>query len=176
MTSVRLQPGAMTRTISNIEKMWSAYFPDDLFQYQFLDDHIAGFYRQEQKTYTAFRLFSIIAVLIGCLGLYGLVTFAAAQRTKEVGIRKVLGASMLNIISLFGKEFVVLIFIAFVIAAPVAYYVMHNWLENFAYKINIGAEIFLVAIGASVIIAAITIAYQAIKAAIANPVKSLRAE
>jgi ABC-type antimicrobial peptide transport system permease subunit len=166
----------MTRTISNIEKMWSAYFPNDLFQYQFLDDHIASFYRQEQKTYTAFRLFSIIAILIGCLGLYGLVTFAAAQRTKEVGIRKVLGASMLNIVSLFGKEFFVLIIIAFVIAAPVAYYVMHSWLENFAYKINIGIEIFLVAIGASFIIAAITIAYQAIKAAIANPVKSLRTE
>ncbi len=156
--------------------MWSAYFPNDLFQYEFLDDRIAGFYKQEQKTYTAFRLFAIIAILIGCLGLYGLVTFAAAQRTKEVGIRKVLGASILNIVSLFGKEFVVLIVIAFLIAAPVAYFVMHNWLENFAYKINIGVNIFLVAIGVSFLIAAMTIAYQAIRAAVANPVKSLRTE
>ena len=176
MTSVRLQPGAMTRTISNIEKMWLPFFPNDLFQYEFLDDRIAGFYKQEQKTYTAFRLFAIIAILIGCLGLYGLVTFAAAQRTKEVGIRKVLGASILNIVSLFGKEFVVLIVIAFLIAAPVAYFVMHNWLENFAYKINIGVNIFLVAIGVSFLIAAMTIAYQAIRAAVANPVKSLRTE
>jgi len=151
-------------------------FPENLFNYEFLDDHIAAWYRQEQKEYTAFKLFSGIAILIGCLGLYGLVAFAAAQRIKEVGIRKVLGASLGDIILLFSKEFVLLIVIAFLIAAPVAYYIMHSWLESFAYQVNIGAGIFIVAIISSFLIAAITIAYQAIRAAIANPVKSLRTE
>ena len=133
-------------------------------------------YKQEQKAYTAFRLFSILAIIIGCLGLYGLVAFAAVQRTKEVGIRKVLGASMPDIVLLFAKEFLLLIAIAFVIAAPVAWYVMNNWLDNFAYRIHIDAFTFLVAILVSFVIAAITIGHQAVKAAFANPVKSLRSE
>ncbi len=174
--SVRIQPKGITRTIDNINKLWSSLFPDNLFEYEFLDDHIASLYRQEQKEYIAFKLFSCIAIIIGCLGLYGLVAFSAVQRTKEVGIRKVLGASLFRIVSLFAKEFIVLIAVAFLIAAPIAWYVMHNWLQNFAYQINIGAGIFLIAIGASFTIAAFTIAYQAIKAAIANPVKSLRTE
>ena len=176
MASVRIQTKGMRQTIDRIDKMWSGLFPNDLFEYEFLDDHIASFYKQEQKVYTAFKLFSFIAILIGCLGLYGLVAFAAAQRTKEVGIRKVLGASLLNIVSLFTKEFILLIAVAFVVAAPIAYYVMHNWLENFAYQIKMGGGIFLVAIGASFMIAAFTIAYQAFKSALANPVKSLRTE
>jgi len=176
MASIRLQPQQMRQSIAQIGKEWSALFPNDLFDYEFLDDHIAAFYKQEEKVYTAFKLFSSIAILIGCLGLYGLIAFAAAQRTKEVCIRKVLGASMFNIVSLFAKESAVLIAIAFVIAAPVAYYVMHSWLENFAYQVSFGVKVFLVGITVSFVIAAITIAYQAIKAAIANPVKSLRTE
>jgi putative ABC transport system permease protein len=176
MTSVRIQSGNMKNTIAGVDKIWSGLFPNRLFSYEFLDDHIASWYRQEQKEYIAFKLFSGIAILIGCLGLYGLIAFAAAQRTKEVGIRKVLGASLPDIIFLFSKEFVLLIVIAFFIAAPVAYYVMHNWLENFAYKIDIGAGIFITAIVTSFLIAGFTIAYQAIKAGIANPVKSLRTE
>jgi len=176
MTSVKIQPSGMKKTIASIEKSMTSLFPENLFNYEFLDDHIAAWYRQEQKEYTAFKLFSGIAILIGCLGLYGLVAFAAAQRIKEVGIRKVLGASLGDIILLFSKEFVLLIVIAFLIAAPVAYYIMHSWLESFAYQVNIGAGIFIVAIISSFLIAAITIAYQAIRAAIANPVKSLRTE
>jgi len=176
MTSVKIQPSGIKKTIASIEKSMTSLFPENLFNYEFLDDHIAAWYRQEQKEYTAFKLFSGIAILIGCLGLYGLVAFAAAQRIKEVGIRKVLGASLGDIILLFSKEFVLLIVIAFLIAAPVAYYIMHNWLESFAYQVNIGAGIFIVAILSSFLIAAITIAYQAIRAAIANPVKSLRTE
>ncbi|MCW3116041.1 MAG: hypothetical protein JWM28_123 [Chitinophagaceae bacterium] len=175
-TSVRIQSANMKNTIAGIDKTWSGLFPGNLFSYEFLDDHIAKWYRQEQKEYIAFKLFSGIAILIGCLGLYGLVAFAAAQRTREVGIRKVLGASLADIILLFSKEFVVLIIAAFFIAAPVAYYVMHNWLENFAYKIDIGAGIFITAIITSFLIAGFTIGYQAIKAGIANPVKSLRTE
>jgi ABC-type antimicrobial peptide transport system permease subunit len=176
MASVKLRVGSINKTIDQIGKSWSALFPDNLFEYKFLDDHIASFYKQEQKEYTAFKFFSCIAIIIGCLGLYGLVMFAAAQRTKEVGIRKVLGAPIMSIIGLFSKEFVVLIIIAFVIAAPLGYWMMHNWLNNYAYHISIGAGTFLVAIAASFAIAAITIAYQTIKAARVNPVKSLRSE
>lgn len=166
----------MQRTITDIDKTYSAMFPDNLFQYQFLDEHIANLYKQEEKEYVAFKLFSGIAIIIGCLGLYGLVAFAAAQRTKEVGIRKVLGASLTNIMILFSKEFAILISIAFIIAAPIAYYFMNNWLYSFAYQVNIGISIFVIALAATFLIAAFTIAFQAVKAAIANPVKSLRTE
>ncbi|HEX4374625.1 MAG TPA: FtsX-like permease family protein, partial [Puia sp.] len=111
-----------------------------------------------------------------CLGLYGFVSFMAVQRTKEVGIRKVLGASVINIIYLFSKEFTMLIGIAFLIATPVAYYFMHRWLQNFAYRINIDVGIFLITILSSVVIAWLTVGYQTIKAAVANPVKSLSSE
>jgi hypothetical protein len=173
---IKLQPAAMQHTIAGIDKSWSAMFPNELFQYEFLDEHIASWYRQEEKQFTAFKLFAGIAILICCLGLYGLVAFAAAQRTKEVGIRKVLGASLSSIVLLFSKEFAILIVVAFLIAGPLAYYVMHNWLQNFAYQVHINAGIFIIAILASVLIAGSTIAYQAIKAAVASPVKSLRSE
>jgi ABC-type antimicrobial peptide transport system permease subunit len=166
----------MNGTIGAIDKSWSALFPQEVFDYEFLDDHIAAWYRQEQKEYTAFKLFAIVAILIGCLGLYGLIAFATAQRAKEVGIRKVLGASLSSILLLFSREFVVLIAIAFLIAAPIAYYFMNNWLHGFAYQITIGPQIFAVAILTSFAIAGGTIAYQTIKAAVVNPVKSLRAE
>jgi putative ABC transport system permease protein len=174
--SVALKPGAIMQTMSSIERSWKSLFPDEMFNYEFLDDRIAGFYKQEQKLYTAFRFFVGIAILIGCLGLYGLITFAAIQRTKEVGIRKVLGASLPNIVYLFSKEFITLISIAFLIAAPLAWYAMNNWLQNFAYHIQISAGIFAIAIFASFVIAALTIASQTIKAGMANPVKALRSE
>jgi len=176
VANVRLRSNAMHETLTRMEKMFGSIFPDDYFDYEFMDETIANWYKQEQRTYTAFKLFSSIAIVIGCLGLYGLVAFSAAQRTKEVGIRKVLGASLMNIVSLFAREFIILIAVAFIIAAPIAYFVMHNWLQNFAYQISIGAGIFLIAIITSFFIAAITIAYQALKAAVANPVKSLRTE
>ena len=147
-----------------------------MFEYQFIDEHIASWYKQEAKVYTAFKLFSSLAILIGCLGLYGLVAFAAVQRTKEVGIRKVLGASLFDISALFAKEFILLIALAFLVAVPVAYYFMHSWLENFAYHISIGKGIFFIAVGISFVIAAVTISFQSIKAALANPVTSLRSE
>jgi len=176
MASVKIRPGAINKTIDQISKEWAALNPNNLFDYQFLDEHIASFYTQEQKVYTAFKLFSGIAILIGCLGLYGLIMFAAAQRTREIGIRKVLGAPIASIVGLFSKEFVLLIAIAFLIAAPLGYYMMNNWLNNYAYHITIGPWTFVLAIIASIIIAGITIAYQTIKAALVNPVKSLRSE
>ena len=173
---VKLNPAGMHGTIASVDKSWSALYPEGLFQYEFLDDHIAAVYRQEEKVFTAFRLFAGIAILIGCLGLYGLVAFAAVQRTKEVGVRKVLGASMADIVFLFSREFVVLIGIAFVTAAPVAGLAMNSWLNHFAYRIGIGWGTFAVAIIVSFAIAALTISWESIKAAIVNPVKSLRSE
>ena len=176
MASIKMHPGSINKTIAQVGKTWTAMFPDNLFDYQFLDEHIAKFYTQEQKVYTAFQLFSSIAIIIGCLGLYGLIMFAAAQRTKEVGIRKVLGAPIMSIVALFSREFVILIGIAFLIAAPLGYWIMNTWLNNYAYHISINAGLFIIAITASCAIAAITIAYQTIKAALVNPVKSLRSE
>ena len=174
--SVRLNPVSMPATIARIDKVWSGLVPDGLFHYEFLDDHIANFYRQEQKVYVAFRLFSGIAIFIGCIGLYGLIAFATLQRTREVGIRKVLGASIPDILLLFGREFIILILFAFLVAAPLAWLAMHNWLENFAYRIGIGWGTFVLSLLVSFVIAAFTISYKSIAAAIANPVKSLRAE
>ncbi len=176
VSSIKLTPKNMPATISIIGKKWSALFPDNVFKYEFIDEHIAALYKQEQKVYVAFQLFSYIAILIGCLGLYGLISFAVSQRTKEVGIRKVLGAPLYAIIGLFTKEFVVLIGIAFFVAAPIGYYIMHTWLQNFAYHITIGPAIFFIAIASSLIIATFTTGHQAIKAALTNPVKSLRSE
>jgi ABC-type antimicrobial peptide transport system permease subunit len=173
---VRLNPLGMHATIDRIGKRWSALNPKGLFQYEFLDDHIASFYRQEQKVYTAFRLFSCIAILIGCLGPYGLIAFATLQRTKEVGIRKTLGASIPNILFLYGREFIWLILIAFVVAAPIAWLTMNAWLNNFAYRIGIGWDTFLIAILSSMLIAAFTISWKSVKAALVSPVKSLRTD
>jgi len=174
--SVRIQPHHMRQTIASIDNLWSSTFPERLFEYEFLDERIASMYQQEEKVYTAFQLFSAIAIFIGCLGLYGLISFLAVQKTKEVGIRKVLGASVWNIVYLFSKEFTWLILISFLIAAPVAWYVMSSWLENFAYSIAISWNVFIIAILAAFVIAALTVSYKSIKAALANPVKSLRSE
>jgi len=176
VASVRIKPAAMHQTIEHIDKIWSSLFPESVFEYEFMDQHIANWYKQEAKVYTAFKLFASLAILIGCLGLYGLVAFAAVQRTKEVGIRKVLGASLLDISSLFAKEFIYLIVLAFLVAVPVSYYLMHGWLENFAYHVNIEYGIFIVAILISFVIAAITISFQSVKAGLVNPVNSLRSE
>ncbi len=174
--SVRINPHNMDTTIAHIGKLWSALYPDQLFEYEYIDDHIAAFYRQEQKVYTAFRMFSCIAIFIGCIGLYGLIAFATLQRTREVGIRKVLGASIPSIILLFGREFIVLILLAFIVSAPLAWLAMHSWLANFAYRIDIGWGTFAVAAVTSFLIAAITISYKSMAAAFANPVRSLRSE
>ncbi len=162
--------------LRHVEACWNAAFPDFLYSYQFLDERVARFYQEEQKTAQLFRVFSGITIFIGCLGLLGLVSFMAARRTKEVGVRKVLGASVGNILLLFGKEFAALILIAFAVAAPAAYYVMNSWLQDFAYRIHVGAGVFALALGITVLIAALTVGYQALRAALANPVESLRYE
>jgi putative ABC transport system permease protein len=163
-------------TLKMIEKIWNETFPEFVFEYRFLDAKIESFYKKENQLAQLFKIFAFIAILLSCLGLYGLVSFMAVQRFKEVGIRKVLGASAGNIVYLFLREFIVLIAIAFAIAAPVAVYFMHQWLQDYVYRISLGWWIFLIGGLTSVIIALTTVSFQAIKAAIANPVKSLRTE
>jgi ABC-type antimicrobial peptide transport system permease subunit len=176
LVNIKIQPQNAKQTLAAIGKLWNNTFPDFIYEYQFLDEKIASFYKRESELSQLYKIFAGIAIFISCLGLYGFVSFMAVQRTKEVGIRKVLGASVINIIYLFSKEFTMLIGIAFLIATPVAYYFMHRWLQNFAYRINIDVGIFLITILSSVVIAWLTVGYQTIKAAVANPVKSLSTE
>jgi ABC-type antimicrobial peptide transport system permease subunit len=151
-------------------------FPDYVFEYKFLDDKVANFYKQESQLSKLYKIFATIAIILSCLGLYGLASFMAVQRIKEVGIRKVLGATAGNIVYLFSKEFIILISIAFVIATPVAWYYMHQWLQDYPYRIDMSWWIFILGGVVSILIALLTVSFQAIKAAIANPVKSLRTE
>jgi putative ABC transport system permease protein len=174
--SIKLKGQNLTSTIAHIEKTWKKYVADVPFQYTFLDDNFDRLYQSELRQSHIFTIFSCIAILIACLGLFGLSAFAITQRVKEIGIRKVLGASIGSIVTLLSKDFLKLVLIAAVIAFPIAWYAMHNWLEDFAYRINIPWWLFLVAAIAAACIAFATICYQAIKAAVANPVKNLRTE
>ena len=167
---------AISQLIHIIETDWNATFPDFVFRYEFLDQTLDNFYRSEERMYSLFRLLAGIAIFIGCLGLYGVVAFMAEARTKEVGIRKVLGASSLNIVGLFSADFVRLVLIALVIASPVAGYMMNKWLADFPYKIDITWWMFALAGGLTVLIALLTVSFQSVKAALMNPVKSLRSE
>ena len=175
-TAVKLKSSNIPETQQRIQSAWDKYFPEYVNSSSFMDERIAKFYAQEEKLSLLYKIFAGLAIFISCLGLFGLVSFMAVQKTKEVGIRKVLGASVGNIVYLFSREFTVLIVIAFVIAAPLAWYMMNNWLNNFAYRIPLGAGIFVLAVIASIVIAWITVGYKAINAALANPVKSLRSE
>lgn len=162
--------------IASIEQVWTAQYPEVLFDYNILSDEIMTFYEEEANMLTLFQVFSGIAILIGCLGLYGLVSFMASQKMKEIGIRKVLGASILQILNLFSKELLVLIVIAFLIATPVGYYFMNDWLSDFEYSIEINIWVFVIAIGFTLIIGLITTGAKSLSAAKANPVDSLRSE
>jgi ABC-type antimicrobial peptide transport system permease subunit len=163
-------------TVDRIEQIWKRMFPETLFEFSFLDEQIAKFYIEEVKVFKLLRVFAAIAILISCLGLYGLVSFMAVQRTKEIGIRKVLGASPTHIVNLFAKEFVVLILIAFIIAAPIAWYALHAWLTNYENKTNVGADSFLIALVFSLVLAGCTILYRSLRAAYSNTVRNIRTE
>ncbi len=174
--SLKLRSSNIPQTQTAIQTVWNEFFPDYAYSSKFMDDSINEFYKQEQQLSLLYKIFAFLAIVISSLGLYGLVSFMAVQKTKEVGIRKTLGASTGNIVYLFSKEFTILIGIAFFIAAPVAFFMMRSWLQDFVYRIQIGAGVFILAILLSIIIAWITVGYKAIKAAVANPVKSLRTE
>ncbi|MGC4101703.1 ABC transporter permease [Ferruginibacter sp.] len=162
--------------ISKIETAWKEVYPEDDFEYSFLDAEIAKFYDQEKNISGLLKWSTGLAVFISCLGLLGLVMYTTTQRTKEIGVRKVLGASVLQIIQLIAKDFILLVLLAFIIAAPLAWIGMHKWLQNFAYRTDISLWIFALAGALMILVALLTLAIQTIKAAIANPVKSLRTE
>ncbi|HTI09358.1 MAG TPA: ABC transporter permease [Puia sp.] len=174
--SVKIGGNDIPAAISHLGKTWKKFLPETPFEYTFLDEQFGKLYQSEQRQGTLFTSFAIIAIFIACLGLLGLSAFAITQRIKEIGIRKVLGASVGGIVSLLSKDFLKLVAIAAVIAFPVAWFVMHKWLLDFAYRISIQWWVFLLAGFLASAVALITIGFQAIKAAVANPVKSLRSE
>jgi putative ABC transport system permease protein len=172
----RINPSNVGNLITSIENIYKKVAPSMPFKYSFMDADFNKIYQSEQRTAALSITFSILAILIACLGLFGLITYAAEQRTKEIGIRKVLGATVTDISSMLSKDFLKLVFIAALISLPVAWWAMNKWLEGFAYRIKIEWWIFLTAIITALIIALITVSFQAIKAAVANPVKSLKSE
>ncbi len=174
--SVKIAGKNLPVAMAQLEKTWRKFAPETPFQSAFLDERFDALYKSEQKQGNIFTVFAGIAILIACLGLFGLSAFTITQRVKEIGIRKVLGASTGSIVSLLSKEFLKLVGIAAVIAFPVAWYVMHNWLQDFAYRISMPWWIFILAGIIAAVVALATISFQAVKAALSNPVKSLRAE
>jgi putative ABC transport system permease protein len=174
--SVRIKTSDIPNVLAQIKNKWKAMAPSQPFDYSFMDEDFNKLYTTEQRTGQIFITFAILAILIACLGLFGLVTYAAEQRTKEIGIRKVLGANVSNIVAMITKDFLKLVLIASVIAFPVAWWAMNKWLQDFAYRINISWWVFVLAGVVAILIALFTISFQSIKAAIANPVKSLRTE
>jgi putative ABC transport system permease protein len=176
LASFKVKPGNIPSMIESIETKWKALAAGMPFSYRFLDDSFSEMYRSEQRAGKIALTFSVLGILIACLGLFGLSAFVAEQRVKEIGIRKVLGASVGGLVGLLSKDFVKLVLIAFVIAAPLAWYFMNGWLQDFEYRIRLNWTIFFAAGMATLLIAVITISLQAIKAAVANPVKNLRTE
>lgn len=178
MASIEMNTTSNAGTIASIKKSWESLYPDNIFNAMTLNQYIKNkaFYLLQDIMYKGFKIFVILSIIIGCMGLYGLIAFLALQRQKEIGIRKVLGASVKGIVFLFSKEFLWLIGIAFLIAAPLAYLAMNAWLQTFANRIEIHAGYFLIAFLISLTIAAITMGYQSLKAGMANPVESLRSE
>jgi len=162
--------------LATMKKQWDSYHTDEPFSYAFMDDLYNKTYSAEQKTGTILNIFSVLTIFVACLGLFGLVTYAAEQRTKEIGIRKVLGASVTQVTKMLSKEFLKLVLIASLIAFPAAWWAMNKWLQSFAYRINVSWWVFIVAAAVALLIALITVSSQAIKAAMANPVNSLRSE
>jgi len=173
---VRIRPREVPRTLNTLQATWERFSPGQPFTYTFLDDTVEALYRADARWGQVVGYAALLALLIGCLGLFGLAAFSAEQRTKEVGVRKALGASVFGLVALLSGDFLRLVGVAFVVAAPVAYAIMHHWLENFAYRIEMSWQTFLMAGLIALLVAVVTVSYQAIKAALADPVKSLRYE
>jgi putative ABC transport system permease protein len=176
LAAIKLRTTNLSNTTAAIQKVWDQHYPEYAWSSAFFDENINEFYEQEDQLSLLYKIFAGLAIFISCLGLYGLVSFMTVQKTKEVGIRKVLGASVGSLVQLFSKEFTILIIVSFFIAVPVSWMMMHNWLSNFVYRIPLSPGIFAIAIISSILIAWISVGYKAIRAALANPVKSLRTE
>lgn len=174
---IRIEANSDIRAaIARIETAWKKVYPQDVFEVRFLEESIDNFYKAEARLYTLFKVFAALAMCISCLGLWGLTTLAAQHRTKEIGIRKVLGASVNRIVMLLSKDFLSMVVVALAIAVPLVYYLVSSWLQNFAYRVEIGWAVFAIAGTVSIGIALITVSIQTLKAALANPVDSLRSE
>lgn len=172
--AIKLDALQTRSALTAIEKTWQLMHPEELFEYQFVDESIAAFYESERKMLVIIKVFTAMSILIGCLGLYGLITFMVANKMKEVSIRKILGSGLLRLLWLFSREFALLIILAFLIAGPLAFWVMGKWLQNFQYRIDISAGIFFISLGSSVLITAITVGYQMLKAGLTSPIYALR--
>lgn len=173
---VRLQPGDPSRKLAALQSIWQKLVPGDPFEYSFLDEKFDSFYKEEERWSTIVGWAGGISVFLACLGLFGLAALTAVNRTKEIGIRKVLGASVTHVAGLLSKGFVKLIVVALLIASPLSWYFMNHWLQSYAYRIDINWWVFVLAGAFALFIAVATVSYQAIKAALSNPVKSLRTE
>jgi len=173
---VKIKTADIKGFLTSLKNQWNAFSPGGPLEYDFLDEKFAALYANERRTQQIFSAFAILAVVIACLGLFGLSAYVMEQRTKEIGIRKVLGASVEQVLLLVSKEFLRLVVIAFVVSIPVTWLAMHAWLQDFAYRISINAWMFIVAGITMIMIAFLTIGFQAMKSAIANPVKALRTE
>jgi len=173
---VRINPAGLRNTLASIESAYKKVYPDYVYNVNFIDEQLATLYEQETRNYSLFKVFSAVSIFICCIGLWGLIAFVVVRKTKEIGIRKVLGASVSGIVGLLSKDFLKLVVIALVVASPVAWYFMHQWLENFAYRIHISWWVFALAGLIAVAIAFATVSFQAVKAALTNPVKNLRTE
>lgn len=176
LLAVRLQPGSENAAIARIEKQWKATAPNMPFDYAFLDEDFDALYRSEEKLGAVLGSFTALAIFIACLGLFGLIAFAVEQRTKEIGIRKVLGASITSIVGLLSKDFLKLVFFAFLLAAPLAYYFMDQWLQDFVYRIDMPWWVFMLAGATALALAFFTVGVQSVKAAVANPAETLKSE
>ncbi|MGV3586105.1 MAG: ABC transporter permease, partial [Adhaeribacter sp.] len=174
--TIRMRPDNMPATLAHLEKTWKTFAPEYPFEYNFLDEYFGKMVESERKLSQVFTIFAGLAIFIACLGLLGLVAFSAQQRTKEIGIRKVMGASVAQITLLLTKDFTKLVLIAILIATPIAWYAMHHWLQDFPYRITISPWIFLLAGFISLLFTLITVSYLAHRAASTNPIKSLRTE
>jgi len=174
--AVRIKPGDYSKAITGIQSKWKEFMPDNPFEYTFLDAQYDSLYKTDQTIGKVFSVFTFLSLAVACLGLLGLAIYTAERRTKEIGIRKVLGASVQNVVSMLSKDFLRLVIIASVIAFPIAYYAMNKWLQDFAYPTAINWWVFGIAATLTIIIALVTVSFQSIKAALTNPVNSLRSE
>jgi ABC-type antimicrobial peptide transport system permease subunit len=174
---LRLNPNqSASQNIAVIERVFKEHFPDLPFEYDFVDSEYGEKFASEERIGTLSGIFTALAILISCLGLFGLTSFVAEQRTKEIGVRKVLGASVFNVWNMLSKDFLKLVIISCFIALPIAYYVMNGWLLEYPYRVILKWWIFALAMAGALLVTAITVSFQAIRAARANPVKSLRTE
>ena len=173
---LKVRSGNYAATMAAVEQTWRRFYPNDLFSAKFLDDSLQELYENEQRQFRLLQVFAGLALVICCLGLWGLATFTIGRRTKEIGVRKVLGASVASIVALLSKDFLKLVLIALVLATPIGWYAMNRWLQGFSYRIDVAWWVFGLVGAAALLIASLTVSFQSLKAALMNPVKSLKTE